>query len=350
MSHRRLFIPGPTEVRPEILARCAEPVIGHRGAECKALVGRLLAGLKPVFGTQGLTLFETCPATALMEASVRNLVRKKLLVLTCGAFSERWHEIALACGKDADALPVEWGSANQPGVLDQILKEGRYDAVTVTHNETSTGVMNPLREIAAVARKHDCLMLVDAVSSLGGAPVDFDANGLDFCFAGTQKCLAIPPGLTVYALSTRALDRASKNPGRGWMFDFIRAAKSFEKSETLATPALSLMYALDAQLAAIAAEGMEARFARHRAMAERTWDWAARNGFEMFPGTGDRSPTVSCLKLSGRDKDALAAKARAAGFELGDGYGKLKETTFRIGHMGDHTLDTLNALLAALAG
>jgi predicted phosphoserine aminotransferase len=348
MSHRTLFIPGPTEVRPEILAACAKPMIGHRGTECKALVTRLRDRLRPVFGASGPVLFETCPATALMEASIRNLVHKRALVLTCGAFSERWHEIALACGKEADALPVEWGRMNRPEDLAEVLKSGRYDAVTITHNETSTGVLNPLPELAAVARRHDCLVLVDAVSSLAGVPLDFDANGLDFCFAGTQKCLALPPGLTVFALSTRAVEKASRNAGRGWMFDFVRAVKSFEKGETLATPALSLMYALDLQLDAIDAEGLPARFARHRGMAERTWAWAKERGLEMFPEAGARSPTVSTIKLGALNGETLGAKAKAAGFVLGGGYGKIKETTFRIGHLGDHTLRTLDALLAAL--
>ncbi len=350
MKRPALFIPGPTEVRPEILAACAEPVIGHRGPECKALVTRIREGLRPIFGTEGQVLFETCPATALMEAAIKNLVHKRVLVLTCGAFSERWHEIALACGKEADALPVDWGSPNSVEDLEEVLTKGRYEAVTITHNETSTGVLNPLRNLAGVARSRDCLVLVDAVSSLGGTAVDFDANGLDFCFAGAQKCLATPPGLTAYALSPRALDKAAQNHGRGWMFDFVRQSKSMDKNETLATPAISLMYALDKQLAAIATEGLTNRFARHRAMAERTWRWAAANGFEMLPAAPFRSPTVSTIKLGGRKGADLMAKAAAAGFVLGDGYGRLKETTFRIGHMGDHTLERLESLLTALAG
>jgi predicted phosphoserine aminotransferase len=220
--------------------------------------------------------------------------------------------------------------------------------VTITHNETSTGVLNPLRELAAVARKRDCLVLVDAVSSLGGVPIDFDATGLDFCFAGVQKCLAVPPGLTVFALSARAVEKASRNPGRGWMFDFVRAVKTFEKSETLATPALSLMFALDLQLDAIQKEGLDARFARHRAMAERTRAWAAERSFEMFAEEGFRSPTVSAIRYGDRKADELVKRAKAAGFALGDGYGKIKETTFRIGHMGDHDLKSLDALLSAL--
>lgn len=348
MNARTLFIPGPTEVPPETLAACARPMIGHRGPECKALTTRIRDGLKPVFGTTGPVLFETCPATALMEAAVRNLVHKRALVLTCGAFSERWHEIALACGKEADALPVPWGEANRPKDLDEVLRSGRYDAVTITHNETSTGVMNPLADLAAVARKRDCLVLVDAVSSLAGAPVDFDALGLDFCFAGSQKCLGAPPGITAFALSARALEKAGRNAGRGWMFDFVRAAKSFEKGETLATPALSIMYALDAQLERIRAEGLTARFARHRAMAERVREWAAGRGLEFLPAAAVRSPTVSTLKLGALKPEVLAAKAAAAGYVLGDGYGKLKETTFRIGHLGEHGLASLDGLLRAL--
>src|SRR6186997_2966705 len=191
MTHDILYIPGPTEVRPEILAEMARPLIGHRSGACKELVLRIAQKLSPVFGTAQPALFETCPATALMEAAMRNLVRKRVLVLACGAFSERWHQIALSCGKESDQLAVEWGRANRPEELEKALATGRYDAVTITHNETSTGAINPLAALAAVARKHqDVLVLVDAVSSLGGVAVDFDQSGLDLVFAGTQKCLA----------------------------------------------------------------------------------------------------------------------------------------------------------------
>jgi predicted phosphoserine aminotransferase len=326
----------------------ARPLIGHRSSACKELVQRLRPKLAPLFGTAGLPLFESCPATALMEAGVRNLVRERALVLTCGAFSERWHEIALGAGKRADALPVDWGRANRAGELRRALATGAYDAVTITHNETSTGVMNPLPELTAAAREFDVLVLVDAVSSLAGAPVDFDRNGIDFCFAGVQKCLALPPGLSVYALSERALRRAAEIPGRGWLLDFVRAVRGLDKGETPATPSIPHLFALEAQLDAIAAEGLPARFARHAAMAERTRAWAAARGLSMYSEAPHHSPTVSAIAAGGRDVEALVRRARAAGFVLSNGYGKLKGLTFRIGHMGDHRIEALERLLASL--
>jgi aspartate aminotransferase-like enzyme len=270
-------------------------------------------------------------------------------VLTCGAFSERWHKIALACGKESDALAVDWGRANGGEDLARALSSRRYDAVTITHNETSTGVMNPLAELAAIARQHeDVIVMVDAVSSLGGVPVDFDRNGLDLVFAGTQKCLAIPPGLTVYALSARALARAATVEGRGWLLDFVRAKEGFEKGETSATPSISHLFALDLQIDAILKEGLPARFERHAAMARRTQLFVRESGLEMFPEPRALSPTVSTIRAGTHDVDRLLAAVRKRGFVVSNGYGKLKGQTFRIGHMGDHGMERLESLLQAL--
>jgi predicted phosphoserine aminotransferase len=327
----------------------SRPLIGHRSGACKELVLRILKNLAPVFDASGPVLFETCPATALMEAAIRNLVRKRVLVLTCGAFSERWHQIALACGKESDALAVEWGKANRGEDLARALATKRYDAVTITHNETSTGVMNPLDELAAIARQHDDVMiLVDAVSSLGGAPVSFDKNGLDLVFAGTQKCLAVPPGITVYALSNRALARAEKNENRGWLLDFVRARKGLDVGETTATPSVSHLFALDAQLEAILKEGLAARYERHAAMARRTHVFANESGLEMFPDATALSPTVSTIKAGSLEVDKLIAAVRKRGFVMSNGYGRLKGQTFRIGHMGDHSMQTLEKLFQVI--
>jgi aspartate aminotransferase-like enzyme len=317
-KHDVLYIPGPTEVRPEILAAMSRPLIGHRSAACKELVLRIVSRLAPVFDTTGPVLFETCPATALMEAAIRNLVKKRVLVLACGAFSERWHQIALSCGRESDQLAVEWGRANRGEDLARALATGRYDAVTITHNETSTGVMNPLAELAAIARQHEVMILVDAVSSLGGAPVDFDKNGLDLVFAGTQKCLAVPPGITVYALSNRALQRAEQVSDRGWLLDFIRAKR------------------------------LPARYERHAAMARRTHVFVKESGLEMFPEAGALSPTVSTIRGASLDVEKVLAMVRKRGFVLSNGYGKLKGHTFRIGHMGDHTMADLEKVLTAI--
>jgi aspartate aminotransferase-like enzyme len=350
-DHPVLFIPGPVEVRPELRAIMARPLIGHRSSEFAALVVEVCRKLRPLFGTNATALFENCPATALMEAAIRNLVQRRILHLTCGAFSERWYEISGACGREASALRVEWGKANTAAELRaKLAAEPPFEAVAITHNETSTGVLNPLRELAAVVREvsPDTLVLVDAVTSLGGAELRFDQWGLDLAFAGTQKCLALPPGLCVYAVSERAMQRAAGVKGRGFLLDFLRARDGFAQGKTPATPCVPLVFALSAQLDAIAAEGLEARWARHLAMRGAVEEWADQHDFSFFVEAPWRSPTVSTMAASGRDVPALIARARQAGFVLGGGYGKLKGATFRIGHMGDHQLPTLAALLAAL--
>jgi predicted phosphoserine aminotransferase len=349
-DHPLLFIPGPTEVRPELLAVLSRPQIGHRSEAMKELIGGILARLRPVFGVRGgHTLFESCPATALMEAGVRNLVRRRVLHLTCGAFSERWQEISRACGKEADALAVPWGKANRAEELTRALASGQYDAVAITHNETSTGVMNPLAELCAAARQFpDVMVMVDVVTSLAGAPVDFDERGIDLAFASVQKGLALPAGFTVYALSTRALERARTVPGRGWLLDFPRALDGLAKGQTLATPSIPHVFALDVQLRTIEAEGLPARFARHAEMARRTQDWGRRSGVRLYADPQFLSPTVTNFEAGPLDVDRLRKGLKQAGFQISDGYGKLKGKAFRIGHMGDHTPAVVDELLAAM--
>ncbi len=348
-DHPILFIPGPTEVRPEILAQLARPQIGHRSEAMKEIVRSVRKRLKLVFETQGPTLFETCPATMLMEAAVRNLVCRRVLHLTCGAFSERWRDISIACGKEADSLSVEWGRANLPEDLERALKSGRYDAVAITHNETSTGLMNPLAELArAVRRFDDVLVLVDVVTSLAGSSVAFDQSGLDFAFASTQKGLALPAGFTVYAISPRALERARTTPGRGWLLDFGRAFDSLEKQETLATPSIPHLFALDRQLEAIETEGLKSRIVRHAQMAARTRSWARERDLTLFADERHFSPTVTNVNAGNLDVGRLTSALKNEGFQISNGYGKLKGKCFRIGHMGDHTPAVLEDLLSAL--
>jgi aspartate aminotransferase-like enzyme len=350
-DHEILFLPGPTEVEAELRQVMAMPLVGHRSAgfieEVKAVCGKL----KPLFRTDAHALFENCSATALMEVAMRNLVGERSLHLVCGAFSERWYKVAAACGRKPDAIEVAWGDVITPEMLKEKLQsDGPYEAVMITHSETSTGALAPLQEMAAVVREAapDTLVLVDAVSALAGAEMHFDAWGLDLVFAGTQKCLALPPGLCVYALSERAMEKAATMPARGWLTDFVRAAEQLGKGKTPATPCVPLVYALSRQLDRIAAETMEGRWARHKEMHGMVHEWAADKGFSFLVREGYRSPTVSAMKNSGREVTDLIAKAKAVGFTLGNGYGKLKGETFRIGHMGDHPPARLARLLAVL--
>jgi predicted phosphoserine aminotransferase len=338
-DHKVLFTPGPTEVVPEILREMARPVIGHRGTEMQELIRDLVPRLRVLFGVRGHDVILTaCSATGLWEAALRNCVARRVLVPVCGAFSERFYEVALACGLEADPLHVEWGKAVPAQGVADMLATGRYDAVALVHNETATGVVNPLPEIAeAVRRQPEVLLLLDAVSSLGGIPVEADRNGVDVCLASVQKCLALPPGFSVCAVSPRALERSAKRVGKGYYFDFIRLKGCFDKSTPMATPSVSHMFALRAQMKRIEAEGLEARYARHRAMADLTRAWAAGR-FGLFAEEKARSNTITCITNTRRmDVARFAAALGARGFGISNGYGRLKELTFRVGHMGDHT-------------
>jgi aspartate aminotransferase-like enzyme len=348
-----LFVPGPVEVDEELRHIMAMPLVGHRSSGFKDRVRAVCTKLPALFRTAQHAFFENVPATGLMEAAIRNLVSRRVLHVTAGAFGDRWKQISTACGREADSIGVAWGEANSADALKQALQRARepYEAVCITHNETSTGVLEALPALARTVRTTapGTLILVDAVTSLAGTDLRFDEWGLDLAFAGTQKALALPPGLCVFALSERAIAKSATVPGRGFLLDFAASPERFEKAETPATPCVPLVYALDRQLDRIAAEGLDRRFARHLAMRDATLAWAEEHGFApLVKDPARRSPTVSALSNSGRDGDQLVAKAKAAGFTLGRGYGKWKNDSFRVGHMGDHDVARVKALLAAI--
>jgi len=282
-----------------------------------------------------------------MEGAIRNTVKRKLLSFVNGAFAERWYHIAKANGKDVDVISVDWGKAIKPEMVEEALKRNKYEAVLITHNESSTGVMNPLKEICEVMRKFpDVLLLVDSVSALFGVPVDIDGWGIDVIFASVQKCFALPPGLTVTVVSDRAFEKAKKIDNRGYYFDFITMARYYdERKQTPATPAISLLYAMDLQLDRMLKEGMENRFRRHLEMALLARNWAKRN-FELFAEPGYESVTLTTvLNTKGIDVKGLNESLKERGYVISNGYGKLKGKTFRIGHMGDLTVEELKDLL-----
>jgi aspartate aminotransferase-like enzyme len=352
----RFFLPGPTEVRAEVLEAQLRPMIGHRGKPMEQLIAEMQPALRDVFRTARPVYIASSSATGLMEAAVRNGARRRVLALVNGAFSERFYQIAAACGFETDALRVPLGEAHAPDVVADALRRRSYDAVTVVHSETATGVLNPIAELARVVHDAgDVVLLVDSVTGVAGAPVESDAWGLDFVLTGSQKALALPPGLALGVAQDAMLARARGAPGRGIYFDLVEFDKYLAKHQTPNTPALSLFYALRVQLQHIAAEGIEARWARHAAMAERCWQWAdemTQRGIPLgvLAPPGFRSPTVTCLTLPpGRTGPAVTAALAARGWTIGAGYGELKDATIRIGHMGDHSVAELDALLAQLA-
>jgi len=334
-------------------------MIGHRGAKTEALLARLDEPLKAAFRTKQPVYIAATSATGLMEAAIRNGVRRKVLCLVNGSFSERFAKIAAACGKEVVKAEIPLGQAFEADQVRGLLETSGADAVTLAHSETSTGVLNPIADIAKVVlAKPDVMYLVDAVTSLGGSPVETDAWGLDFVLTGSQKAFALPPGLAFGVASPRMLERAKALPDRGIYLDLIAYDTAIRKRQTPYTPALSLMYALETQLCRIGdAGGIERRWERHNAMRERVERWVAKEagarlGLSYLPREGRRSWTVSCLKLpeGGKALGGAVAKAMDAkfGYTIGAGYGNLKDATIRIGHMGDHTVAELEALLGAL--
>jgi aspartate aminotransferase-like enzyme len=346
-----LFVPGPVDVDPEVLAAQTQAMLPHRSAEFEEIFHRAEGKARKLFFTQNRVFITASSGTGLQEAAVRNFANARLLSCANGAFGNRWYDVAISNGKQADKLDVEWGTPVTPELVAEALKGKDYEILTVVHNETSTGLENPVGEIAAAVREvsPETLVCVDAVSSLSGAKIETDAWGLDFVLTSSQKALAIPPGLGLAATSDRALERAADVANRGWYFDLVRMEKHRTKNSTPATPATSLINAFDYQLDRILEEGIEARFDRHAAMAERVHTWALENGFGLFAAEGYRSKTVTTV-ANNREVDfaALNAFLMERGMRLANGYGALKGKTFRIAHMGELNMDDINALLAAI--
>ncbi len=349
----RLFIPGPVDVDPEVAVAQTQPMLGHRSAQFEEIYRRVGDTARQLFYTQSRVLISASSGTGMHEAAVRNLVQERLLCCVNGAFAARWQQVAETNGKQASVLQTEWQEPITPELVREALKGERFEAILIVHNETSTGLVNPIQQIAAAVREvsPDTLICVDAVSSLSGDKIEMDAWGLDFVLTSSQKALALPPGLALAAVSDRAMAKAETVKNRGWYFDLLRMEKHRLKDSTPATPALSLIYALDLQLRRILDEGLEARFARHAAMAQMTREWAQQRGFQLYAPEGYRSQTVTTVDNQRQiDIAALNAYLGERGMRIANGYGPLKGKTFRIGHMGELTPSDVEELLAAMDG
>jgi len=344
-THKKLFIPGPTEVREEVLDAQTQWMIGHRSKEFSGLYGGIIEKLKKFLGTDMHTCVYTSSGTGLMEAAIRNGVDKRVLCCVNGAFSERWAKIAEACGKEVDKLEFGWGNAVKPEALERKLEEKEYEAVTIVQNETSTGVRAKLEELAPIVKKHNALLLVDTVSSLGGDKID--VNLADMVLTSSQKCFALPPGLAICTLSDAMLEKSKRAKDKGYYFDLAHMIEYTEsKNQTPETPAISLMFALDAELDYMLKEGAEGRYRRHVEMAEHVRNWAKKN-FALFAEPGYESVTVTCVKNT-KNIDISALNKTLKDMQISDGYGKLKGSTFRIAHMGDLTLKDVQELTARI--
>jgi len=348
--YKKLFIPGPTHVRDEVLQAQAARMIGHRAPEYAELQAAVTPKLQKLLYTEQRVYLFAASSTGVMEGAIRQASNKKILNTVCGAFSKRWHEITQQNGVACEKLEVPMGQAITPELVDEALGQGDYDAITLVFNETSTGIMNPVQDIAAMLHDKypDVLILVDAVSGMAGAKIEFDAWGLDVCLAGVQKCFALPPGLTVSAVSERARERCKQVPNHGFYFAWDVMDKKYEKHQTPATPAISLIQALDKQMDDMLAEGLENRWARHKEMAQYVQDWA-RKYFKLYGDERYLSNTVTNIEnnrgISVADLNTALAERGAM---ISNGYGTLKEKCFRIAHMGDLTLDDVKWITAQI--
>jgi len=348
--HKRLFTPGPTEVRPEILKELSTPQVHHRSPEFSKLYTEIQPKLQKLMYTKNPVFLFTSSSTGAMEAAVTNLVVKRCLNLVNGAFSKRWHEITVANGVPCDAFEIDWEVALKPQMVDEQLQSGKYDAVTLVFNETSTGLMNPLREIAEVVNRYpDVFLLVDAVSAMAGVKIETNAWNIDFVLAGVQKAFALPAGLAVASVSERALSRAQAVPPRSYYFNLTKMHKSHLKNQTPSTPAIPHLFALNAQLDDMLDEGLDERFARHETMAKIVQSWAVKY-FDIYPEEGYWSKTLTCVKNTRgiAVADLISTLAKDYNLRISNGYGSIKEKTFRIAHMGDTQLDEIEGLLRVI--
>lgn len=348
--HKKLYIPGPVEVSPDVMEAMCAPMVGHRMKEYALVHEKVTSALKQLLNTQDPVFLSTSSAFGVMEGAVRNLVQKRCACFGNGAFSGKWHDVTRRCGIEADLFSAPWGAPITAALVEKALSTGKYDAMTLVHNETSTGVMSPLEEIAAVMKKFpNVSFIVDTVSSMSAVPLDLTELGTDVCLAGVQKAFGLPPGLTVFSVSRRALDKARTTPARGYYFDFEEFEQNDLKHNTPSTPCISLIYALAHQLDKMFAEGLAQRYARHARMADAARAWVQTQGFSLFAAEGARSQTLTCANNDGRtDLETLKKLAAERGYAIDNGYGKIKNQTFRIAHMADMTLKDLDELFGLL--
>ena len=351
-DHVKLYIPGPIEVSEETYKAMSAPMIGHRSKDFVNLYEQIQPMLQSLCGTKQPVFLSTSSAWGVMEASIRNLVSKKVLNCCCGAFSDKWLDVSIRCGKQAESLQVEWGQPIDPAALEQKLSTGDFDTVTLVHNETSTGVANPLSELAAVVKKFpEVILVVDTVSSFSAVPISVDDLGIDVLLTGSQKALALPPGLSLFTVSEKAMARASEMPDRGYYFDFLEFEKNALKSMTPSTPCISLLHGLAWRLEQIRSEGETNRYARHEKLNAMVHKWVKDNGFEHFAPEGYRSKTLTCV-LNNREIDVpgwIRSMREKHSLVINGGYGKIKGKTFRISNMGDETEESISAMLEVLS-
>ena len=351
---KTLYLPGPTEVRDDVIEAMAQPMFGHRMDRMTDLYTTIVEDTKAFLGTDNDVVVLTASGTEFMESTVLNTVDEHVLCTTCGSFSERQADVAERLGKDVDRLEYEWGQAVKPEDVREALEssEQTYDAVTCVMNETSTGVRNPIEAIGDVVAEYpDTLFLVDAISALGGDYVDIEAHDIDVIYTSVQKAFAMPPGLAVCVVSDDAYEREVGKDSASWYGGFQRTLDYYDrKGQTHSTPAIPVMLAYRKQMKHMLEETHDARDQRHREMAEYTREWA-REHFDVFPEAGYESQTVTCIENTQGIDVAATIEQVSEEYDMvfSNGYGSaLGEKTFRIGHMGEHTVESIEELTDAI--
>ncbi len=346
--HKKLFIPGPVEVKQDVLQKMATPMIGHRSKEASKLQRSISDNIKKIFYTQEEILLSTTSGSGLMEGAIRSCTAKRAAVFSIGAFGKRWYEMAIANNVPADLYETEWGNALDSKEIAKVLDTGKYDLICVTHNETSTGVMNPIGEIAEIIKRYpEIIWCLDTVSSMGATKIEVDKLGVDICITSSQKALGLPPGIAVCSFSKKAVERARKVKFRGYYLDLLSLYDYIQKKDYQypSTPSLSHMFAMDYQLDKILNEGLENRYERHLIMAEHVRRWAKEN-FQLFGDERYLSNTLTNVKNTKEISIGdLNKELGNRGFQISNGYGKLKDKTFRIAHMAECNLDDIKELL-----
>ena len=349
--HKKLFIPGPIEVSQDVLEKMSTPMIGHRTKDMSALQQSISEKLQKVMMTNNTIVLSTSSGSGLMEGAVRSFTKTRAAVFSIGAFGKRWHKMCTSNGIAADLFESELGQPTTPEMIEAALSTGKYDLITITQNETSTGIHNPMDKLAEVYKKYpDVIVCVDAVSSMAGDYIPVDELGIDVCITSTQKCLGLPPGMAIASVSEKAIKKAETVENRGLYFDYLELVKFVKEKpyQYPSTPSESHMFALDYQLDKILAEGVENRYQKHCKLAKIAQDWAREN-CELYSNPENLSVTVTCVtNTTGIATSDLIKAMGEKGYLMSNGYGPLKDKTFRIAHMGDLTEEELKTYLSDL--
>lgn len=353
----KLFIPGPINVNKEISLSQSKEMIGHRSGEFKELMKNCSTGLQELLYTKNRVLISTSSGSGLMEGAIRSVVNEKVLFCITGAFGKKWAQIAKSNGKQVTILESEWGKPVDKEELKKYLEKENYEAVCITLCETSTGVENNLEELLPILKQKNVLVLIDAVSAMGGKKIEIDKLGVDVCISSSQKCFALPPGLSFAVVSEKAIEKAKTVNNRGYYFDFLELAKEYDENQTPYTPAIGIMYSLEEKLKKMKEEGFDNLFKRHQELKIIVHNWIKENGFELFADEKYASNTITCVKNTKKlDLAKLKQLMKQKGYVIDTGYRKLNTelenkgqlNTFRIPHMGELKQDELKLFLNEL--